>query len=94
LLTYLNPNLGFTGVSYGASNWTHFVEVPARYAYLAGNYVTYRNLTSLPAARRRDLGYSQYQLAPLKILRYQLRTKLESHRAAKPERAAVSAEAL
>src|SRR5580700_7081618 len=59
LLTYLNPNLGFTGVSYGASNWTHFVEVPARYAYLAGNYVTYRNLTCLPAARRRDLGYSQ-----------------------------------
>jgi hypothetical protein len=93
LLTYLNPNLGFTGSSYEASNWSEFVEVPARYAYLEGDYVTFRKLLSLPSSRRHDVSYSQYQLAPLKIFRYQLRSKPELHRAVRPEAIHVPAEA-
>ena len=82
LLTYLNPNLGFTGAAYQASNWSAFVDVPTRYAYLAGNYITYRTLLSLPAARRRAVRYSQYELEPLKILRYGLARRLHPDGAA------------
>jgi hypothetical protein len=94
LLTYVNPNLGFTGASYEASNWSEFVEVPARYAYLDGNYITFRNLMSLPAGRRQAACYSQYQLAPLKIFRYQIRPRPGLHReTSKPETTHVLAEA-
>jgi hypothetical protein len=93
LLTYLNPNLGFTGASYEASNWSDFVGVPARYAYLDGNYITFRNLMSLPSGRRQDVRYSRYQLAPLKIFRYQLRARPEVHRAVEPETVHALAEA-
>jgi hypothetical protein len=94
LLTYLNPNLGFTGVSYEASNWSEFIEVPARYAYLDGNYITFRKLMRIPAARRQGVSYSQYRLAPLKIFRYQLHLRTSWRpQTAKLERAQVPAEA-
>ena len=47
LLTYVNPNLGFTGASYEASNWVYFArEENTRYSYLDGYYVTDRVLES------------------------------------------------
>ncbi len=81
LLTYLNPNLGFTGASYQASNWSKFVEVPARYAYLAGNYITGRTVLGLPVAMRKAVCYSQYELESLNILRYALSKRLHLDRA-------------
>lgn len=45
LLTYVNPNLGFNGGSYRASNWTLGGEEPGTaYNYVDGTYVTGRAL--------------------------------------------------
>jgi hypothetical protein len=45
LLTYVNPNLGFNGGSYRASNWTLAGEEPGTaYDYVGGTYVTGRAL--------------------------------------------------
>jgi hypothetical protein len=45
LVTYVNPNMGFTGVSYRAANWVPFAhEVGTRYSYVDGWYVTDRAL--------------------------------------------------
>jgi hypothetical protein len=47
LLTYVNPNLGFTGTSYRASNWTELAREPVKgYAYVDRTYVTARQLES------------------------------------------------
>ncbi|HUI42273.1 MAG TPA: hypothetical protein VL523_09910 [Terriglobia bacterium] len=72
LLTYLNPNLEFTGASYQASNWRPLLEVPARYAYLHGDYITFRSLMGLAPLKRAAVRYSQYRLQPLKLLRDEL----------------------
>lgn len=78
LLTYLNPNLGFSGVSYHASNWARFgVEEGTRYAYLDDNYVTDRELVRLfgspddaPASR---VTFSKMPLEPLELYVYAAR---------------------
>lgn len=45
LVTYVNPNLGFTGVSYRASGWTLLGDEPGTtYRYLDGRYITDREL--------------------------------------------------
>jgi hypothetical protein len=45
LVTYVNPNLGFTGVSYRAGNWSSIgTEGPTVYRYLDGTYITDREL--------------------------------------------------
>lgn len=45
LLTYVNPNLGFTGVSYRASNWTLIgSEAIQAYYYVDERYITNREL--------------------------------------------------
>jgi hypothetical protein len=45
LVTAVDPNLGFTGSSYRASNWQHWMTVRARpYLYENGRYVTPRQL--------------------------------------------------
>jgi hypothetical protein len=44
LVTYVNPNLGFTGVSYRASDWTYVGDDICRYRYLDGRYITDREL--------------------------------------------------
>jgi hypothetical protein len=75
LLTYLNPNLGFTGASYQASNWSLILEMAVRYAYLDDDYITFRALMAVPPERRQALRYSQYALQPLKLFRYGLRRK-------------------
>lgn len=45
LMTYLNPNLGFSGSVYKATNWTLFGrEKKKRYLYLDSNYITDRQM--------------------------------------------------
>ena len=45
LVTAVDPNLGFTGSSYRASNWQQWMTVKARpYFYENGRYVTPRQL--------------------------------------------------
>ncbi len=72
LLSYVNPNLGFTGSSYLASNWKPFIEIAPVYSYLEGNYVTYRTLVSLSTDVRRNVEYSPYKFKPLKLFKYDL----------------------
>lgn len=56
LLTYLDPNLGFSGTIYRASNWVPFCEEPKQaYQYLDGRYVTSREL-------RRRFGTDDFEL--------------------------------
>jgi hypothetical protein len=88
LLTYLNPNLGFTGASYRASNWTLFgYEQGTRYAYLDGCYITDRTLdgrfgTTDPAALQDVLGsrieFSTMELQPLELWSYPLDSTLRA----------------
>jgi hypothetical protein len=45
LVTAVDPNLGFTGSSYRAANWQHWMNVKARpYLYESGRYVSPRQL--------------------------------------------------
>jgi hypothetical protein len=45
LVTAVDPNLGFTGCSYRASNWQQWMTVRARpYLYESGRYVSPRQL--------------------------------------------------
>jgi hypothetical protein len=77
VVTYVNPNLGFSAASYRAGNWTLFArEHGTRYAYLDGEYVTDRRLaatfgTSDPDQMRNRLGHrfavSRMPLAPLDL---------------------------
>jgi hypothetical protein len=47
LTTAVDPNLGFTGTSYRAANWQHWISVRSRpYLYSDGSYVTPRQLRS------------------------------------------------
>jgi hypothetical protein len=46
LLTYVNPNMGFTGGSYLASGWSLLGTEPGtKYRYLDGRYITDRELS-------------------------------------------------
>lgn len=72
LLTYLNPNLGFTGSSYLAANWYPWMEKPVRYSYLGGDYISHRTLSSLAPHLLELVRCSQYPLAPLRIYRYDI----------------------
>ncbi len=77
LVTYLNPNLGFTGASYRAANWALWGrEAGTRYAYLDGRYTTDRELvrsfgTAEPDALVGRLGarirFSRMPLRPLDV---------------------------
>ncbi len=72
LLTFLNPNLGFSGSSFRAANWKSFLEIEPACAYLAGDYVSYRTLAGLPSSARKFAEPCFYHLQPLKLLRYDL----------------------
>lgn len=82
LLTYLNPNLGFTGASYRAANWVLWGrEVGTRYAYLDGRYTTDRELqrcfgsadpTTLTARLGSRFASSRMALQPLDLYVYPL----------------------
>jgi hypothetical protein len=48
LVTYVNPNMGFTGISYRASGWSLLGTEPGTtYRYLDGRYATVRKLALL-----------------------------------------------
>lgn len=89
LLTYLNPNLGFRGTSYEASNWVSFGhEHGTRYAYLDGSYITDRELrrkfgTADPAALGSGLGprfsVTTVPMKPLRLYAYFIDRRLRSH---------------
>jgi len=77
LVTYVNPNMGFKGVSYRASAWQLLGnESGTTYRYLDGRYITDRHLAK-DFGRCDDLGYrtllgtrfavSRMQLNPLLI---------------------------
>lgn len=69
LVTYLNPNLGFSGASYRASNWVSLgMESGTRYAYVAGLYVTDREVGRLAPDQRARVEYSRMRLEPLTLL--------------------------
>jgi len=79
ILTYVNPNLGFTGASYLAANWTLFAKEQTHYAYLDGAHITMRELSrrfggTEYAALCRQLGsrlsLSVQPLSPLLIFAY------------------------
>lgn len=54
LVTYVNPNMGFTGISYRASGWSLLGDEPGTtYRYLDGRYITDRELEKR-FQRRRD----------------------------------------
>lgn len=88
VLTYVNPNLGFSAASYRAGNWTAFArEHGTRYAYVDGEYVTDRWLattfgTSDPTGLRSELGerfaISRMPLAPLDLYALALDRRLRS----------------
>lgn len=77
LVTYVNPNLGYTGASYRAAGWNQIGSEPSRgYAYLDGVYVTVRELATLthsldPQVQQARAGsrlrFSTFPLAPLAI---------------------------
>jgi hypothetical protein len=75
LITYLNPNLGFAGSSYMASNWHLLLETPLQYLYFDGNYITYRAFQRLEESDRGRVQKSLYQLAPLRVLKYSVGEK-------------------
>ena len=85
LLTYLDPNLGFSGALYRATNWSHFaVEPKSAYIYLDGTHITLRELrkrygTYEWSALRHTLGSrlstSLIKLEPLTVLGYSLDRK-------------------
>jgi hypothetical protein len=82
LLTYLDPNLGFTGASYRAASWWLFAEeAKERYLYLDSSYVTDREM--LRAWGTNDFDHlrsmlgprierSKHTLAPLQVLGHAL----------------------
>lgn len=71
LLTYLNPNLGFTGGAYRAANWVGFgTESKQGYLYRNGLYVTEREALAHSSESQRA-GYvmerSRLGLRPLEL---------------------------
>jgi hypothetical protein len=73
LFTFLNPNIGFLGSSFRASNWKSFLEVEPMASYLDGNYLTYRNVLNLSPSSRLLMKKSVYVLQPLRLMRYDLK---------------------
>jgi hypothetical protein len=72
LVTYLNPNIGFSGVTYRADNWSLLgFEEGTRYAYYRENYTTDRVLYSRfgPNFERGDsnVTFSKVHLKPLRL---------------------------
>lgn len=82
LLTYLDPNLGFHGTIYQATNWTWVGrEYKERYLYLDGDYVTDRQMIRAQGTARFEelreifgtrVARSEHRLAPLRLYRYRL----------------------
>jgi hypothetical protein len=88
LISYLNPNLGFHGTVYKATNWRMLgEEAKSRYLYIGGNYVTDRYaIKTYGTADARKLtnvlgsafSTSERQLLPLQIFIYFLDPSLRA----------------
>jgi hypothetical protein len=88
LISYLNPNLGFRGTVYKATNWRLLgEEAKSRYLYIGGNYVTDRYaIKTYGTADARKLANvlgsaistSVRQLLPLQIFIYFLDPSLRA----------------
>jgi hypothetical protein len=72
LLTFLNPNLGFSGASLRASNWKTFIELNPVCAYRGDENLSYRRIANLDPLAREHIQYSSYSLAPLALLKYEM----------------------
>lgn len=72
LLSYVNPNLGFSGSSYLASNWSPYLERPPVYSYLHEDYIPYRVFLSLSPSQRESVTHSKHCMDSLRLLRYPL----------------------
>ena len=72
LISYVNPNIGFSGSSYIAANWVHLASQRVRYMYLNGDYITYRAYLELSREQKATISYSQWLLEPLQILQFTL----------------------
>src|SRR5262249_9723284 len=85
LLTYLDPNLGFHGTIYRATNWVLWArEKKKRYLYLESNYVTDRRMITgygtadfekLSSLLGTKITRSQVSLRPLELYAYFLSPK-------------------
>lgn len=80
-LTYVNPNLGFSGNSYRASGWEILGDEPGtKYRYLDRRYITDRRLIAL-FGRLDDSGYAARLGGRFSISRMPLAPLLVFHRA-------------
>jgi hypothetical protein len=75
LFTYVNPNLGFTGVSYRAANWKEISEKSVSYRYIDSNYVSARKCELTAGDERLLITRSAYRLLPLRIWSYAISGK-------------------
>ncbi len=80
LVTYVNPNLGYRGVSYRASGWSQIGSEPTLpYAYVDGEYMTTRRLAA--ATGTFDRGEQEARLgARLRFCVLELTNLLVFHR--------------
>jgi hypothetical protein len=85
LLTYVNPNFGFTGVSYRASNWIRIGEEHGtHYYYVDDVYITDRELARTAGSLNPAVLYKRFgarlsrrdDLKPLQVYAYPLESRL------------------
>jgi hypothetical protein len=89
VMSYLNPNIGFSGAVYRASNWKLFgLERKERYLYLDGEYVTDRRLIDTYGSAKYDflsrtlggrIQRSVQGILPLHIYAYYFDERLKRH---------------
>lgn len=72
LVTYVNPNLAFTGAAFRASNWRHFTTHATVYRYLDRDYISHRTYGSLTPGEKSRVQESQFELKPLDVYRLTL----------------------
>ncbi|TXI51334.1 MAG: hypothetical protein E6Q50_01255 [Lysobacter sp.] len=86
LITYVNPNVGFTGATYRATGWVPLAEEAAKYYYLNEKYITVRELSKFGLFSSKDLArglqISGAELLPLRIyaLPVSKRSRIHFHR--------------
>lgn len=80
LITYVNPNLGFTGSSYVASGWRVAGWKDILYRYFRDQYVTYRSAEQLSDQEKLEIRRSSMPLAPLTILTVNIKSERDRPR--------------
>jgi hypothetical protein len=74
-LTFVNPNVEFTGSSYRASNWELVGNYPTQYRYFDGKYISGRMFYELRqnALSSVQVSSAEYDLKPLEVWAYRIR---------------------